>query len=133
MTSKLLLVTKEQLKILLMLMEVSTMENRRIILVMLRHTTLLYPQTIKLKGISYQLKKQRLIQLLEALEVDSPENHSEHLKDQATMLQNMLKAMDLDNIIPLCEVEPDFFSIFGETEDCMMDWKLSTEARIEDL
>ena len=41
--------------------------------------------------------------------------------------------MDLDNIIPLCEVKHNFFSIFRETEDCMMDWKLSMEARIEDL
>ena len=49
------------------------------------------------------------------------------------MLSNMLKAMDLDGIIVLCETEPDFFSIFGDTEDDIMDWKLSTEARIEDL
>ena len=49
------------------------------------------------------------------------------------MLSNMLKAMDLDSIIILCETEPDFFLIFGETEDDIMDWKLSTEARIKDL
>ena len=49
------------------------------------------------------------------------------------MLSNMLKAMDLDSIIVLWETEPDSFSIFGETEDDITDWKLSTEARIEDL
>ena len=79
------------------------------------------------------MKKQCLSNLLDALEVDSPENHSEHLKEQVTMLANMLKSMDLDSIIILCETEPDFFSIFGETEDCIMDWKLATKARIEDI
>ena len=99
----------------------------------LPHNSSASSKMVKLKGLWYQKKKKRLVKLLEALEVDSPENHSEHLKDQATMLQNMLKAINIDSIIPLCEVEPDFFSIFGETEDCMMDWKISTEASIEDL
>ena len=45
----------------------------------------------------------------------------------------MLKSMEIDKILILCETEPDFFSIFGETEDNIHDWRLSTEVRIEDL
>ena len=41
--------------------------------------------------------------------------------------------MEIDKLIILCETEPDFFTIFGETEDDILDWRLSTEARIEDL
>ena len=49
------------------------------------------------------------------------------------MLSLMLKSMEIDEIIILCKSEPDFFSIFGETEDNISDWCLSTEVRIEDL
>ena len=49
------------------------------------------------------------------------------------MLSSMLKSMEIDDIILLCETEPDFFSIFQETEDDIADWRLSTEVRIEDL
>ena len=49
------------------------------------------------------------------------------------MLSLMLKSMEIDKIIILCESEPDFFSIFGETEDDISDWCLSTEVRTEDL
>ena len=49
------------------------------------------------------------------------------------MLSSMLKSLEIDKIISLCESEPDFFSIFGETEDDISDWRLSTEVRIEEL
>ena len=49
------------------------------------------------------------------------------------MLSLMLKSMEIDDIILLCETEPDFFLIFGETKDNIADWCLSTEVRIEDL
>ena len=49
------------------------------------------------------------------------------------MLFLMLKSMEIDDIILLCETEPDFFSIFWETQDDIADWRLSTEVRIEDL
>ena len=49
------------------------------------------------------------------------------------MLSLMLKSMEIDDIILLCETEHDFFSIFGETKDNIADWHLSTEVRIEDL
>ena len=45
----------------------------------------------------------------------------------------MLKYMEIDEIIILCETELDFFSIFGETKDNISDWHFSTEVRIEDL
>ena len=45
----------------------------------------------------------------------------------------MLKSMEIDEIIILCETKPDLFSIFGKTEDNISDWCLSTEVRIEDL
>ena len=60
-------------------------------------------------------------------------NHSEHLKEQASLLSSMLKSMEIDKILVLCETEPDFFTIFGETEDNIHDWRLSTEIRIKDL
>ena len=78
-------------------------------------------KTTKLKGRSYQARKKRLNDLLNDLEVESPSNHSEHLEKQASLLSTMLKSMEIDKIILLCETEPDFFSIFGETEDDIHD------------
>ena len=49
------------------------------------------------------------------------------------MLSLMLKSIEIDDIIHLCETEPYFFSIFGETKDNIADWRLSTEVRTEDL
>merc|ERR1712055_1166611 len=90
-------------------------------------------KTAKLKGRSYQARKKRLNDLLNDLEVESPSNHSEHLEKQASLLSTMLKSMEIDKILVLCETEPDFFSIFGETEDDIHDWRAATEIRIEDL
>ena len=41
--------------------------------------------------------------------------------------------MEIDKILILSETEPDFLSIFGETEDNIDDWCHATEIRIEDL
>ena len=41
--------------------------------------------------------------------------------------------MEIDKILDLSETEPDFFIIFGETEDDIHDWRHYTEIRIEDL
>ena len=90
-------------------------------------------KTTKLKGKSYQARKKRINDLLNQLEEDSLSNHSEHLKEQATMLSLMLKSIEIYKIIILCETESDFFSIFGETEEKISDWHLLTEVRIEDL
>ena len=49
------------------------------------------------------------------------------------MLSSMVKSIEIDKIIILCETEPDFFSIFGETEDNISDWHLFTKVRIEDI
>ena len=84
-------------------------------------------------GRSYQAWKMRINNLLKDIEADSPSNHSEHLKGQASLLSSMLKSMEIDKILVLCETEPDFFTIFGETEDNIQDWHLSTEIRIKDL
>ena len=45
----------------------------------------------------------------------------------------MLKDMDIKNIISIADTEPDFMSIFGETEDQIDDWRHATKFRIEDL
>ena len=45
----------------------------------------------------------------------------------------MLISIEIDKILILCKSEPDFFSIFGETEDDISDWRLSIKERIEDL
>merc|ERR1712055_523541 len=90
-------------------------------------------KTTKLKGRSYIAWKKRINNLLTDLETDSPSNHSEHLEKQASLLSSMLKSMEIDKLLVLCETEPDFFSIFGETEDDIHDWRAATEIRIEDL
>merc|ERR1712030_293438 len=90
-------------------------------------------KTTKLKGRSYQARKKRINNLLDDVEADSPSNHSEHLEKQASLLSSMLKSMEIDKLLVLCETEPDFFTIFGETEDDIHDWRQVTEIRIEDL
>merc|ERR1711942_336975 len=90
-------------------------------------------KTTKLKGRSYQARKERINKLLDDVEADSPSNHSEHLEKQASLLSSMLKSREIDKLLVLCETEPDFFTIFGETEDDIHDWRQATEIRIEDL
>ena len=85
------------------------------------HISIASSKTTKLKGRSYQVLKKRINNLLDELEENSPSNHSEHLKEQASMLSSMLKSMEIDKIIILCESDPDFFSIFGETKDNISD------------
>ena len=78
-------------------------------------------KTTKLKGRSYQAQKMRIKNLLYDIEADSPSNHSKHLKEQASLLSSMLKSMDINKNLVLCETEPDFFTMFGETEDNIHD------------
>ena len=78
----------------------------------------------KLKGRSYQAWKMRINNLLNDIEANSPSNHSEHLKEQASLLSSMLKSRDIDKILVLCKMEPDFFTIFGETDDNIHGWRL---------
>lgn len=92
-----------------------------------------FSKTTKLNRKSYQAWKKRINDLLDELEENSPSIHSEHLKEQASMLSSMLKSMEIDKIISLCKSEPDCFSIFGETKANISDWHLSTEVRIEEL
>ena len=41
--------------------------------------------------------------------------------------------MDIKHIISIPDSEQDFLDIFGETEDQVGNWRLETEARIDDL
>ena len=45
----------------------------------------------------------------------------------------MLKAMNIDHSLSLSEIEPDFLSLFGETEDDIDDWLHAIVVRIEDM
>ena len=57
----------------------------------------------------------RINNIINVIEADSPSNHSEHLKEQASLLSSILQSMEIDKILVLCEKEPDLFTIFGET------------------
>ena len=45
----------------------------------------------------------------------------------------MLKDLDLDGLISLADTEPDFLTIFRETEDQVDDWRHAIPIRIQDL
>ena len=47
-------------------------------------------KTTKLKGRSYQARKMRINNLPYVIETNFPSNHSEHLKEQASLLSSML-------------------------------------------
>ena len=78
-------------------------------------------KTTKLKGKSYQVRRQRINSLLEDLKVNSYIHHSEFLKELAALLSSILKDMNIDNILTLSETEPNFLSLFGEPEDNIYD------------
>ena len=67
------------------------------------------------------------------LEADPERFHSEKLENQANLLSNMLKDLNINEIIGLADTEPDFLEIFGETEDQVSDWSITTKYRIQDL
>ena len=45
----------------------------------------------------------------------------------------MLKDLNINKIIGLADIEPDFLEILGETEDQVSDWSITTMYRIQDL
>ena len=65
--------------------------------------------------------------MLSKLEQDSLLHHSEHLKDQATLLSSMLTKINVDRIISIADHEPNFLDMFGETEDQVNDWIHATK------
>ena len=90
-------------------------------------------KSLKIDGKSYQVRKQRINRLLQDIEENASQNHSEHLEKQAALLSTMLNKMDIRRLISFADNEPDFLEIFGETEDQIDDWRNETEAWIEDL
>ena len=62
--------------------------------------------------------------MLQDIEENASQNHSEHLEKQATLLSTMLNKMDIRRLISFADNEPDFLEIFGETEDQIDDWKM---------
>ena len=67
------------------------------------------------------------------LEADPERFHSEKLENQANLLSNMLKDLNINEIIGLADTEPDFLEIFGETEDQVSDWSMATKFKIQDM
>ena len=51
------------------------------------------------------------------LEADPERLYSEKFENQANLLSNILKDLNINEIISLADTEPDFLEIFGETED----------------
>merc|ERR1711989_52547 len=90
-------------------------------------------KSVKIDGKTYQVKKQRINRLLQDIEENASQNHSEHLEKQATLLSTMLNKMDIRHLISFADNQPDFPEIFGETEDQISNWRNETKARIEDL
>ena len=67
------------------------------------------------------------------LEADPERFHSEKLENQAILLSNMLKDININMIIGLADTEPDFLEIFCVTEDKVSDWSITTKFKIQDL
>ena len=71
--------------------------------------------------------------MLEDLEINSSIHHSGYLNKKVAPLSLMLIAMNIDHILSLSETEPDFLSLFGETEDDIGNWHHIAKFRIEDI
>ena len=79
---------------------------------------------------NFNYNKERINNKLMELEQDSKLNHTDTLKDGAVQVEKMLTSQKVDDIIAKADFEPDFFTIFGATEDDINDWRLLTEDRI---
>merc|ERR1712240_90369 len=90
-------------------------------------------KTVKIEGKTYQIRKQRINKMLQDIEENASQNHSEHLEKQAALLSNLFNKINFRHLTAYADTEPDFLEIFGETEDQMNDWKDEIEACIEDL
>merc|ERR1712240_781439 len=71
--------------------------------------------------------------MISDLEANPEKFHSENSENQANLLSNMLKDLNIIEIICLSDTEPDFLEIFGETEDQVSDWSITTKFKIQDM
>ena len=74
-------------------------------------------KSVMIRGRNYKTRKERISKLIDSIESDPDGVHSENLEKQATVLNSMLKELDIPGIIELAATEPDFIEIFSETED----------------
>ena len=54
-------------------------------------------KSVKIEGKTYQVSKQRINRMLQDIEENASQNHSEHLEKQATLLSNLLNKMDINS------------------------------------
>merc|ERR1712240_296693 len=71
--------------------------------------------------------------MISDLEANPEKFHSEKMEKKATLFSSMLKNLNIDEIIGIADTEPDFLEIFGETEDQVSDWSITTKFKIQDL
>ncbi len=88
-------------------------------------------KSLKIKGKSYQIRKQKINRLLSKIEENSLQHHSEHLK--VALLSTILTKINIKHIISIADHEPNFLDMFRETEDQVNDWRHATEYQIDDL
>ena len=55
-------------------------------------------KTVKIEGKTYQVRKQRINKMLQDIEENASQNHSEHLEKQATLFSNLLNKMDFRHL-----------------------------------
>ena len=90
-------------------------------------------KSVMIHGRRYQTQKERINKIIADLEADPERFHSEKLEIQVNLLSNMLKDLNINEIIGLADAEPDFLEIFGETEDQVSDWSMETKFKIQDM
>ena len=82
-----------------------------------------YSKTLKFSAHNYKIKKEKINRKLAELEEDMRVNHSDYLKDTVEKVAKMLNIDKVDKIIQISETEPEFLTIFGETEDDVHNWR----------
>ena len=65
-------------------------------------------KSVVLRGRNYQARKERISALIQSIELDPEGIHSENLERQTTILNSMLRDLDIPGIIELANTEPDF-------------------------
>ena len=64
---------------------------------------------------------------------ESEDIHSEALLNSAKGLDSELSKLKVDQIIAVCEQDPDINKVYGGTVEAIMLWEEETKDRIEDL
>ena len=65
-------------------------------------------KSVVLRGRNYQARKERISALIQSIELDPEGIHSENLEKQTTILNSMLRDLDIPGIIELANTEPNF-------------------------